>query len=109
MAPPVGHATLDARQGARCRRQTSASGTAWQRWNVVKCLMRLTYDDQANAAYLALEDIAEGTAVENVVVGRPGRGDVILDFDADGRLLGVEVIGATLLLRTTVLDASERL
>jgi uncharacterized protein YuzE len=57
--------------------------------------MRLTYDDEANAAYLELEDITEGTAVENVVVERPGRGDIVLDFDADGRLLGVEVIGAT--------------
>ncbi|AGZ44203.1 DUF2283 domain-containing protein [Actinoplanes friuliensis] len=71
--------------------------------------MRLTYDDEANAAYLEIEDIAEGTAVENVVVERPGRGDIILDFDAAGRLLGVEVIGATALVRTTALDAAERL
>jgi uncharacterized protein YuzE len=71
--------------------------------------MRLTYDDEADAAYLELEDIAEGTAVENVVVERPGRGDIVLDFDAAGRLLGVEVIGATGLLRPTALDAAERL
>lgn len=70
--------------------------------------MRLTYDDEANAAYLELEAIGEGTAVENVVVERPGRGDIVLDFDADGRLLGVEVIGAAALLRTTVLDIAER-
>lgn len=76
---------------------------------MVKWVMRLSYDDEANAAYLELEDIAEGTAVENVVVERPGRGDIVLDFDADGRLLGVEVIGATALLRTTALDAAERL
>lgn len=71
--------------------------------------MRLTYDDEMDAAYLELEYIAEGAAVENVVVERPGRGDIVLDFDADGRLLGVEVIGATALLRTTALDAAERL
>ena len=76
---------------------------------MVKCLMRLTYDNEANAAYLELDDIAEGTAVENVVVQRPGRGDIVLDFDADGRLLGVEVIGATALLPTTALDAAGRL
>ena len=70
--------------------------------------MRLTYDDEANAAYLEIEEIAAGTAVENVVVERPGRGDIVLDFDADGRLLGVEVIGATALLRTTALDTAER-
>ena len=59
---------------------------------MVECFMRLTYDDEVDAAYLELEDIADGTAVENVAVERPGRGDIILDFDADGRLLGVEVI-----------------
>jgi uncharacterized protein YuzE len=70
--------------------------------------VRVTYDDKANAAYLELEDgVAEGSAVENVVVERPGQGDIVLDFDADGRLLGVEVIGATVLLRTTVLDAAD--
>lgn len=71
--------------------------------------MRLTYEDEANAAYLELEDIVDGTAVENVVVERPGRGDIVLDFDTDGRLLGVEIVGATALLRTTALDAAERL
>ncbi|GAA0580389.1 hypothetical protein GCM10010172_76730 [Paractinoplanes ferrugineus] len=70
--------------------------------------MELTYDEEANAAYLALEDIADEAAVENVVVERPA-GDIVLDFDADGRLLGVEVIGAIELLRQTALDAAERL
>jgi uncharacterized protein YuzE len=72
--------------------------------------MRVTYDGEANAAYLELEDdVGEGAAAENVVVERPGRGDIVLDFDADGRLLGVEIIGATALLRTTVLDAADRI
>ena len=57
--------------------------------------MRMTYDSDADAAYLAIGDeVADGSAVENVVIERPGRGDIVLDFDADGRLLGVEVIGA---------------
>jgi uncharacterized protein YuzE len=46
--------------------------------------MRVTYDSEANAAYIDIEeDIAEGSAVENVVIERPGRGDIVLDFDAD--------------------------
>ena len=58
--------------------------------------MRMTYDSDADAAYLAIGDeVADGSAVENVVIERPGRGDIVLDFDADGRLLGVEVIGAS--------------
>jgi uncharacterized protein YuzE len=72
--------------------------------------MRVRYDDEANAAYLELgDDTAEGSAVENVVVERPGRGDIVLDFDADGRLLGVEIIGATELLRPTVLRAADQI
>jgi uncharacterized protein YuzE len=71
--------------------------------------MRVTYDSEANAAYFDIEDdVAEGSAVENVVIERPGRGDIVLDFDADGHLLGVEVIGATELLCTTALAAADR-
>ncbi|WP_197688074.1 MULTISPECIES: DUF2283 domain-containing protein [unclassified Actinoplanes] len=69
----------------------------------------MTYDSEANAAYLEVDEIADGAAVENVVVERPGRGDIVLDFDADGRVLGLEVIGATELLRAPVLDAADRL
>ncbi len=58
--------------------------------------MRVTYDSQANAAYIDIdEDVAEGSVVENVVIERPGRGDIVLDIDAEGYLLGVEVIGAS--------------
>jgi len=86
------------------------TGCGLPRLDVVECLMRVTYDDEANAAYLELEDdVAEGSAVENVVVERPGRGDIVLDFDADGRLLGVEVIGATKLLHTAVLNAADQI
>ncbi|MFI5931906.1 DUF2283 domain-containing protein [Actinoplanes sp. NPDC051494] len=69
----------------------------------------MEYDNEADAAYLELEKIAGAAVVENVVVERPGRGDIVLDFDTGGRLLGVEVIGATALLRPTALDAAERL
>ena len=72
--------------------------------------MRMTYDSDADAAYLAIGDeVADGSAVENVVIERPGRGDIVLDFDADGRLLGVEVIGATGLLRPAAVTAAIRI
>jgi uncharacterized protein YuzE len=65
--------------------------------------MRLTYDSEANAAYFYIEDDAEeGSAVENVVVERPGLRRHRSRLDADGHLLGVDLIGATELLRTTV-------
>lgn len=70
--------------------------------------MRMTYDSEANAAYLAIErNIPNGSVVENVVVERAGRGDIVLDFSADGRLLGVEVIGARELLGAGVLSAAD--
>jgi uncharacterized protein YuzE len=75
---------------------------------MVEYIMRVTYDVEANAAYLELDDVAEGSAVENVVIQRPSQGDIVLDFDADGHLLGIEVIGATELLRTAVLETADR-
>lgn len=70
----------------------------------------MTYDSEANAAYLYLVDgIASGAAVENVVVEREGRGDIVLDFDANGYLLGVEIIGVDELLDPSVLAAAQRL
>jgi hypothetical protein len=48
-------------------------------------LAHLPYDREADAAHLAIEHrVLAGSAVENVVVERPGRGDIVLDFDADG-------------------------
>ncbi|MFD1364960.1 DUF2283 domain-containing protein [Actinoplanes sichuanensis] len=70
--------------------------------------MRMSYDSEANAAYLTIEQkILDGSAIENVVVERPGQGDIVLDFDADGRLLGVEVIGARELLSADVLATAD--
>jgi uncharacterized protein YuzE len=70
--------------------------------------MRMTFDRDADAAYLAVEpDIRAGSAVENVVVERHGRGDIVLDFDDGGRLLGVEIIGASALLSAAVLAAAD--
>lgn len=69
--------------------------------------MRATYDTEANAAYVSFQPIEPGQAVEQVVLGRP-QGDVVLDFDGQGRLLGVEVVGARELLSPQVLAEAER-
>lgn len=55
--------------------------------------MKLTYDPVADAAYLSFKEIGFGEAAKTVV----GEGDaegVNLDFDAEGRLLGVEILDA---------------
>jgi uncharacterized protein YuzE len=68
--------------------------------------MRITYDAAADAAYVSLvETIGDGEAATQIhSIMTPGdRGEVALDFDADGRLLGVEVLNASAVLPAAVL------
>lgn len=59
---------------------------------------RITIDRAVDAAYFRVApSIAAGESAENVIVPRP-EGEIVLDFDAEGRLLGVEVVGAKDLL-----------
>ena len=71
--------------------------------------MRITYDARADAAYVAFQHIEAGEAVENLVIGRPGKGEVILDFNEAGILLGIEIIGALDLAPVELLATAERL
>lgn len=58
-------------------------------------LHNFTYDEEVDASYITLRrPIGAGEAVTQVVVEHPQlRGDVVLDLDAAGTLLGVEFIG----------------
>ncbi len=59
----------------------------------------VTFDPEADAAYVRLAEIAPGQATVQVIVeGVPGPADVVLDFDSAGHLLGIEVIGASAIL-----------
>jgi uncharacterized protein YuzE len=72
--------------------------------------MRMTFDPEADAAYVYIADeITSGAAVENLVVEREGKGDIVLDFDSNGRLLGVEIIGAEALLDPDILATADRI
>ena len=71
--------------------------------------MRITHDPAADAAYIEFRHIEPGEAVENVVIERPGLGDVVLDFNASGTFLGVEVIGAAALLPAELREEAEQL
>lgn len=56
-------------------------------------------DPEVDAAYITLQAIAEGAAVRQIVVEDARlSGEVVLDLDADGRLLGIELIGYRSLL-----------
>lgn len=61
--------------------------------------LRLTWDGEADAGYLYLTPIGPGEAASQRVVENPvaGLGDVVLDFDREGRLLGVEFLDRRLL------------
>ncbi|MFI6106652.1 DUF2283 domain-containing protein [Streptomyces sp. NPDC051310] len=70
--------------------------------------MRVTYDAEANMAYIYLVDrIDPGEAVQQVVAGDDAT--AVLDLDAQGRLLGVEVPDAASRLHPDILDAAERI
>ena len=56
--------------------------------------MRVAYDVEANAAYVAFRHIEPREAVENLVIGRPDKG---------------EIIGALSLAPTELLANAERL
>ena len=76
----------------------------------VRKLRRGTYDRSADAAYSNISPrITFGEAVRQDVHEIDGRGEVILDFDKDGKLLGVEILGAKSLLRPSTLKQAKRI
>ncbi len=57
---------------------------------------RLSWDADVEAGYLEFVDIGPGEAVHQRVVPNPeaGLGDLVLDVDDAGHLLGIEIAGA---------------
>ncbi len=55
-------------------------------------VLRATFDPEADAAYVYLQppDALEPSVAETICV----TADINLDFDAQGRLIGVEVLGS---------------
>jgi YD repeat-containing protein len=66
--------------------------------------LRISYDANVDAAYLYLQSVA----VVQPSVARTEAFDstINLDFDAQGRLVGIEVLAARTLLRPELLDGS---
>ena len=65
--------------------------------------MKFEYDKQADAAYIYLDDsIADGQAEKTIELND----NVIVDFDKDGKLLGIEILSASKLLnKKSLLEA----
>jgi uncharacterized protein YuzE len=56
--------------------------------------MRVEYDRATDQAYIYLREIAAGDAVTQVPVFEDGI-HIVLDLDAEGRLIGLDVMGAS--------------
>ncbi|WP_169988253.1 MULTISPECIES: DUF2283 domain-containing protein [unclassified Microbispora] len=71
--------------------------------------MRVDHDRENNVAYIYLVDeIGEGEAVTQIEVEDDElRGEIVLDLDREGRLLGIEVLGASRILRPEVLAQAD--
>ncbi|GAB3874500.1 hypothetical protein GCM10029964_016570 [Kibdelosporangium lantanae] len=71
--------------------------------------MRITFDPEADAAYVEfVADVRDGEAVTQIVVEDSRiRGEVVLDLDVDGRLLGVEILGVSDVLRPETVAGAE--
>lgn len=71
--------------------------------------MRITYDPEADAAYVYLvSEITEGSVAQQVHSIRlpHNNGEVTLDLDNTGHILGIEILGATASLPAELLDTA---
>lgn len=75
--------------------------------------MRLSYDDEVNAAYLRLHEDGDDVGPVRSETFRPsgadeGDAEFVLDFDQQGRLVGIEFLTAKTRLLPSVLDRAHR-
>ncbi|MBD8045371.1 DUF2283 domain-containing protein [Arthrobacter sp. Sa2BUA2] len=71
--------------------------------------MKITYDPDVDAAYIQLADqILPGQSAEQIhsIVTPGGNGELTLDFDAGGRLLGIEILRAQAVLPGSVIQSA---
>ncbi|GAB2968374.1 DUF2283 domain-containing protein [Frigoribacterium salinisoli] len=71
--------------------------------------MKITYDTDANAAYIQIVgSVGAGEATQQIhsIETPGGKGEIILDFDMDGRLLGLELLNAREILPERVIQDS---
>ncbi|MHB0915648.1 MAG: DUF2283 domain-containing protein [Thermoleophilia bacterium] len=70
--------------------------------------MWITYDQDADAAYIYLREIEAGGSVKTYPCDPlEVDGMINLDFDKEGRLVGIEVLGASNKLPPEVINITE--
>ncbi|NUT94017.1 MAG: DUF2283 domain-containing protein [Saccharothrix sp.] len=69
----------------------------------------IEYDRRADAAYirLAARSVPGGAVKQVVLDDLVAGGEVIFDLDADGRIYGIEILGASECLRGDLLESLE--
>jgi len=66
--------------------------------------MKLEYDKEVDAGYIYLVDeVKDGEAVKTIELDP----NIILDFNKDGKLLGIEVLNASKVLKKEILMKSK--
>jgi uncharacterized protein YuzE len=72
--------------------------------------MKVTHSVQTDQAYIALKEIADGEAAfQHLVTDERLAVTLVLDISAEGRLIGIDVMGATHGLPPEVLAAAEKI
>ena len=53
------------------------------------------YDDGSDSAHIAFDPILDGEVTQNIVIDDPRLqdGEIVVDLDSNGHVLGIEVIG----------------
>ena len=69
--------------------------------------VRVTFNRPSNEAYIYLRNVEPAAVAKTVHVDAPAF--INLDFDAKGRLIGIEVLRATRHLPQEILDRAERI
>lgn len=71
--------------------------------------MRVTFDAEDNVGYIHLvEELMPGRSARRVVAEDEHGSAVVLDFDGEGRLLGVELLSARRQLHPDLLGTADR-
>jgi len=53
--------------------------------------MKITFDKEADAAYIYLKEISSGEVTQTISINN----SVNIDLDAEGKTLGIEILNAT--------------
>ena len=75
--------------------------------------MEISYDSDGDVAYVRLMPRAPGQSKKQIVVEDDDRdhpivmrGPIVIDLDADGHIIGFEILGASELLSPKILDGA---